>query len=634
MKTFSNISFLLFVAALLLTTTPSVAQNRRNQNAQEQEVITTPAKYIWGYGDGSDIQSATQNAMQSLLLSISADVSSETQSRTVVVQDGKDVSESSVTNDELRMRAAGKLKDVKTITVTPLNAGTTRILAYITRDQLNEVYNSRLERAVMLCNEAKRAESRGQIDDALKTYYWAMCLLKSTDKATTFTHDGNMLSLWIPQQIRDILRNLKTEVAEVDGRNIKLFTKYKDEPVSSVDFAFNDGVSFSDIQHSAKDGMSEIIVRQSFADNAAATNLTVRYEYAYRHETLNDPELGYIVEYFGQAVFPDAQVVVSLGTKKQQKAVLAELEASAAEQAAPTNTFMQRKDDKKYTKIVQTIAEAIQKNDYESVRQYFTRGGYLMFDTLLHYGEAKILTLPELHCYAYLDKIVCRSIPMTFTYKGNRRVFTEDVTFTFDKNDSIECVAFGLDKPTRDEIYEKQEAWGDTTCTLLATFLENYKTAFALKRLDYIRSIFADEAVILVGHIVKPASVSRYNSEGRLITIKGADRSKTESLTLNKEQYIERLAACFKRNEFINIHFSDCIIDKAYDSRYAINIHQDYYSSTYSDTGFLFLFVNMINPEEPLIQYRAWQAERDNSFNSKVAADNPQRGLITIGDLR
>lgn len=35
-------------------------------------------------------------------------------------------------------------------------------------------------------------------------------------------------------------------------------------------------------------------------------------------------------------------------------------------------------------------------------------------------------------------------------------------------------------------------------------FLENYKTAFALKRLDYLQSVFDDNAVIISGCTVNP----------------------------------------------------------------------------------------------------------------------------------
>jgi hypothetical protein len=337
---------------------------------------------------------------------------------------------------------------------------------------------------------------------------------------------------------------------------------------------------------------------------------------------------------YGDSNFREANATVDFGDKKKMKEVKAQFEEVAQEQATPTNAFMKRTQAKDFTKTVMSIADAIKTKKYDSVKSSFTPEGYEMFDQLIHYGNAEILTIPELHCFPYRDKIICRSIPMRFTYKNNKRVFIEDVTFTFNADDLIECVAFGLDKPTREQIYTEQhlEYWGDSTCTLLATFIENYQTAFALHRLDYIKSIFDDEAVIITGHLLKKASGTKAASEGKNITIKTTNNQKASYTKMDKEQYMERLEACFKRNEFINIHFSDCIMDKMYDARFGINLRQDYFSSTYSDTGFLFLLVNVSDPEMPLIQYRTWQPDRDPGvFNTKAAADDPRRGLVTAG---
>ena len=93
---------------------------------------------------------------------------------------------------------------------------------------------------------------------------------------------------------------------------------------------------------------------------------------------------------------------------------------------------------------------------------------------------------------------------------------------------------------------------------------------------------------------------------------------------LTKDEYPKRLEACFKRNEFINIHFADNRVRKLGKGgeSYAIEIAQDYYSSTYGDKGYLMLMVDINDPERPLIKLRTWQPEKD-----------PQFGLYTPGDF-
>ena len=618
------------LSAFLLLAVPCMvsAQNLKDNQKKAQAIQNDSQRYMWGFGDGANVNEATQNAKQDLLTSISARVESDATSRMRNVQNGQDVQTEMEDVSVIKIKAAGQLKGTHVLILA--NPPQCRVMAYMEKAQLDSTYQARRQRVVQHCIDAQNAEKLGRIDDALRFYYWGLCLLKSVEDASNVKYNDHMLITWIPQQMRDIFRNLKTEVAEIDGQNIKLFTTYNYQPVASLDFRYHDGLRMSDLSHAAKDGMSYVTTIKSYDEN----KLHLRYEYEYRNEMRNDPELEYLMNMYGDSNFREASATVDFGDKKKMKVVKAQFEEVAQEQATPTNAFMKRTQAKDFTKTVMSIADAIKTKKYDAVKSSFTPEGYEMFDQLIHYGNAEILTIPELHCFPYRDKIICRSIPMRFTYKGNKRAFIEDVTFTFNADDLIECVAFGLDKPTREQIYTEKhlEYWGDSTCTLLATFLENYQTAFALHRLDYIKSIFDDEAVIITGHLLKKASGTKAASEGKAITIKTSNNQKASYTKMDKEQYMERLEACFKRNEFINIHFSDCILDKMYDARFGINLRQDYFSSTYSDTGFLFLLVNVSDPELPLIQYRTWQPDRDPGvFNTKAAADDPRRGLVTAG---
>ena len=79
---------------------------------------------------------------------------------------------------------------------------------------------------------------------------------------------------------------------------------------------------------------------------------------------------------------------------------------------------------------------------------------------------------------------------------------------------------------------------------------------------------------------------------------------------------MKKLQYIFKSNEFINIRFADNQIRKSGvgGEVYGIQIKQDYFSSSYGDTGYLFLMVDLNNPEEPLIHVRTWQPEKDPDF--------------------
>ena len=92
-----------------------------------------------------------------------------------------------------------------------------------------------------------------------------------------------------------------------------------------------------------------------------------------------------------------------------------------------------------------------------------------------------------------------------------------------------------------------------------------------------------------------------------------------------KEQYMKNLKRCFDSNEYINIRFADNIVRKSKSPNiYGIQIKQDYYSSSYGDTGYLFLLIDFKDPEAPLIHVRTWQPDND---------PNVKDGRIGIADF-
>jgi len=164
------------------------------------------------------------------------------------------------------------------------------------------------------------------------------------------------------------------------------------------------------------------------------------------------------------------------------------------------------------------------------------------------------------------------------------------------------------------------EDYSEKARIVLTQFLENYKTAFALKRLDYITSIFDDNALIITGTVVKRAEYQSQEERTRFL-----DNKIIKYNRYTKNEYIKHLERSFNSNEFINIRFSNNDIVKArggYGEVYGIQIRQDYYSTNYGDTGYLFLFVDLNDPNNPIIKVRTWQPDRDPDF-----------GLYGLGDF-
>ena len=200
---------------------------------------------------------------------------------------------------------------------------------------------------------------------------------------------------------------------------------------------------------------------------------------------------------------------------------------------------------------------------------------------------------------------------MSFTFKNNvRSSFVEDVVFTFNAKKRIDYIAFGLGKQAESDILGNDN-WDLATRKALMNFLENYKTAFALKRLDYLQSVFDDNAVIISGCTVNPGGNRFADSNVRY-----AKNQYVRYTRESKKEYLARMARSFASKEFINIRFSNNVVKKYGKGMesYAIQIKQDYYSSNYGDSGYLFLYVDMNDPDNPVIKVRTWQPKPDPNF--------------------
>ncbi len=581
--------------------------------------------YLYGEGYGETEANADKEAMANLMSKISVQVSSDIEINEQQVNTAEGIDATSVVESVVKTYTAGTLKNTQSIIVTP--APKAYVVRYIKKTEIERVFKAREELIYDYLRGAKEAEKVYRIADALRYYYWASCLLMSMQHPQEIRYmiDGEMhlLASWIPEQIRGILSRLKAEVTKIEDQEVSLLFTYMGQPVTNLDFCYWDGMNYSNLC-SVNNGVSLIEMRPG----ADTEKLKLQYEYAFESQMQQVPELKQLMQIFKRIPYRESDVTVVAGKKAEQKRAMQVYQASVATAGAATHAVVVEQP-KEYTKTIDKIITAIKTKNYASVKDEFTDDGYEMFDKLLHYGNATVLGNPQLNFYKMNDRVVCRSVPMRFTFKNNNRTLIEDVTFTFNDDDEIESVAFGLDKAARDDIFNRDaSAWNDSVRMVIATFLENYKTAFALKRLDYIQSIFDDDAIIIVGHMTKQAKKNMEN--GKYI-----DNQLVKYTRMDKNTYIKNLERSFKSNQFINIRFTDNEVKKMGKGgqTYGILIHQDYYSSTYGDTGYLFLMVDLNDMDQPIIKVRTWQPNRDPNINGNFSKNDPYYGLIYGGNF-
>lgn len=605
------------------------AQGVNNTKARQ---ILNDASYLTGEGIAQTREEAVGNAIANLLSKVRTSVSASITERMQEQDNNGAITSESIVTSVLKSYTQGALRNTEEICLS--TSPEFHIMVYMKRTEMDQIFSERVERVKDYVRSAVSAEEKGRIDNALRYYFWAYNLLSSvqTPGKVKFNYNGGDVYLqnWIPEQMREIFGKLSVKMGAYDKKSgeAELLVTYAEKPVTSLDFSYFDGTQWSN-PTSAKDGMAQIELRP----DAPVENVQVKYEYEYKEQARQDGELEMVINIFSDFPMPQANCIIKTGSKSDAKQTARQLAETVSNEGLLNNTNKVEKkhnDYAVYLSTIEKVIEAIRDKNYGKIRQLFTPEGYQMFDQLVHYGKGMLIGNPSISFYQYQDKVVARSIPMKFSFKNNNRTFVEDLTLTFNAEKQIESLAFGLDQAAKNDIFNKSigQQWNDDVRMTIATFLENYKTAFALKRLGYIESIFDDNAIIITGAYVKQA---RHNLEND----KYIENKYVKYNRMNKQSYLKRLKTIFGSNEFINVRFADNDIEKMGNGGelYGIQIHQDYYSSSYSDTGYLFLMIDMNNPSQPSIMVRTWQPERDPNVNSHFNRNDRFYGLFYGGNF-
>lgn len=592
------------------------------ENEKRACELQASSEYICGLGHGNTLKQASNDALAALSSQISTTVSSDFNYLVNSESNGDDVKESVKVDNIIRTYSHTTLRNAMELVIEDEPNAT--VLRYIKRSDLDKIFEQRRNKVLEYASNAQKYEKENKVADALSSYYAALALLRSLPDGSDmkirlgFTEETLLMPL-IMKNVNDILNNveIKTEAIEDDGdeRTMIINIQYKGKPATNFNYTYYNGSRRSDIC-TAKDGTGDISIPKSLS----ISKLDIHAEYICEDEANYDRELRDVLDNTTPVPFRTAKM--KLAKDKEVKAVAANVNtATASVMSAPASSVPSTTmDDSKvspYLATMQKIELAIRQKSYEPIRDCFTAEGYDMFNKLVNYGKAKLLRAPVLQFQESGEEVICRSFPMSFSFSGNRRTFVEDVVFHLTKDGKVSEVAFGLNKPAVDDIMNRG-AWSDEARKVMINFLESYKTAYALKRLDYISSIFSNDALIITGSFVK----STGNKEVGPSNIKHVKYTRQ-----TKAQYMKSLKACFASNEYVNIHFADNIIRRSASNPniYGIQIKQDYYSSSYGDTGYLFLLIDFKDVKAPLIHVRTWQPDKDpNARDGRIGMQDFQ----------
>lgn len=612
------------VVLLLMLLVPfwAVAQANK-ENLKRAQAIQADDSYICGLGHGSNLKQASNSALAALAGQISTTVESNFTYLMTNESQGQNVKTNTKVDNIIKTYSHTTLRNTTELVIEDEPNAT--VLRYIKKSELDKLFEQRKMKVMEYASNAEKYEKDGKVADALTSYYAALALLRSLPDGSElkirlgFSGEQLLMPL-ISKNVNDILNNISisTESMEDDGdeRTMVINVLYKGKPATNFNYTYYNGQGRSDVC-SAKDGMGDITIPKSLNLN----KLDVQAEYICEDEANYDRELCEVLDNTSAVPFRTAHL--KLEKDKSIKPVMAnnnQYQAVLAPSTAALNSIPSTLGDGEvspYLATMQKIEVAIREKNYAGVKDCFTADGYAMFTKLINYGKAKLLRAPQLTFQKNGEEVICRSFPMSFSFQGNRRTFVEDVVFHLTHDGKVDELAFGLNKAAVVDIMQRG-SWSDETRKVMVNFLESYKTAYALKRLDYISSIFSNDALIITGSIVK-SSGNREVGPTNLKHVKYTRQTKA--------QYMKSLKACFASNEYVNIHFADNIIRRSASNPniYGIQIKQDYYSSSYGDTGYLFLLIDFANPKLPIIHVRTWQPDKDpNARDGRIGMQDFQ----------
>ncbi len=609
---------------------------------KELQALEKNPTYYKGKGVQSNYSEARQEAGANLIRSISM---------TITDRESTDVSTinghvNEVINSTFQITSSiTNLKNVQYIDFaekTGKNQYQYTVLAYVNAKEIDQMLQ---EQEAMILDFIKQAQAKQfdkEIGFALMDYYQAFVLLNTSPLGysmnyTNYNGDVYKAHTYLTHQIEDILQDITVESLQVNptDKSVTLGFKYKDELISGpVLFDYYDASIYANCENRQANNGCYILKFNSIPE---VIDISIAY-----HDTCNiaNRMVKDAMKINGKVKFFNAQKVVAVSNKSVQKRETrkqtnARFEVqSTQEKIYKEHTAKLSDKDKEALKaILLHIENTITTKQYDAIRSYFTPNGYERWQALVKRGKAKLIGRPN-YSFLKLDTtIYCRGMKLQFEFQDNFRPIVEDVCFRFNLDNKIHSLSFCLSNGAEHDIMSDRKQWSDTAKITLLSFLEDYKTAYALKDTTYLEKVFSNDALIIVGRVLKKTPRKGNDDIYRLRYSKHPEDS-VDYKVKSKKEFIADLKRNLRQKQWVNIMFEDVDVKRRIrddSDLYGIQVKQNYFSNSYCDEGYLSLLVDLKN-ELPVIYVRVWQIDKVEDFSAETIANNPGIALM-LGEL-
>lgn len=208
------------------------------------------------------------------------------------------------------------------------------------------------------------------------------------------------------------------------------------------------------------------------------------------------------------------------------------------------------------------------------------------------------------HCITTGSGYQIRNIPLMMKPTGERD-FNEDeyqeAVVSFDKQGEVESFYLSISMNLYMNVIKSNLELTDLRRRqLILDYVEQFRTAYNQKDINFLNQVFSDDALIITGKVITTRHAEGFTSQ------------KIQYNKQSKEQYIRNLRGIFQRNSYIKVTFEEIEVMRhpVNANFYGVTLKQGWTSGRYHDDGYLFLLWDFTNENAPQVHVRTWQPDK------------------------
>lgn len=593
-----------YIALLLCSIVPLFAQT------VSKESVRSSNQYYWGEATADNEQEASDHALKNIVQSIAVGISSQ---MTRVVTEKNGTIQDSYAN-VIKSYSNATLRNVKSIKQRTENG--IEVFSYIEKSEVVKMFEERKGLVRDLFENGQTYEEESNIASALKCYYFAIVLMNSIPDRLIEYQSKNLLTE-IPARINNIIAQTRfmlidDKMISPKERELHFAIETNGKPIRALDFLFWDGSS--EVNVSAQDGVG---IFQLYGSSVMFDRLDISLKYQYYESREEITEVAQLWNSVVRPQFKNSRSV-SLAAVRESPAA-PPVRAEQPSRPAASKYSVDLLDTNRCPVLssvrsnVVTFLETLESMNPASARERYAADPFLAdkIDNLVRYNRPVPV---DRSITASVNKTATgwevRKVRVLTKYPSLNRQATEYLILDFDEKGNLYDVNFG----TVEQLYEhfaRQATYGRdwSNRQTIVKFVEKYRTAFMTRNMPMLDSMFAEEAVIIVGREMKRG---KSKDEYRFAKL-NESQPDVEYTQYTKKQYLGNVKKMFAAQKDIFLGYSSFAINGKNDSpgTYGISMKQFFASTTYSDEGHLFLLVDFLQGQ-PQIYVRSWQPKEWN----------------------